>query len=149
MRLSKPSNGVLIVAEGIETALACLAAVGPDYGVVVMPGMPISMRALAFLDSAIAFGEAEAIHTFIIAGDCDTFREPPRPSWVGQRAAVGLRERLVTESPWLTVEVRVPTCQWYPDLVAPAGKDPYEHPRAGKSVDWLDCLQSRRVAASA
>jgi P4 family phage/plasmid primase-like protien len=124
-------QGVLILTEGIETALACMAATG--------------LTAWSYLSSNKGYTESlklpakyvgKAVWTVIVAADVDAKK-------TGQFAAGVLANSLRTMYPSLRVVVRMPSPAVCPDLVVAADvAGEMSVPAPGvKGVDWLDVLR--------
>jgi P4 family phage/plasmid primase-like protien len=122
-------DGLLILAEGIETALACMAATNrAAWSTISTTGM----RQIALPWELARPGAPDALRTIVIAADLDRSRG-------GQEAAYAARARLLDLYPHLEVRVRMPGAQDAPGLVGLAETGPV--PAAGaKTVDWLDVL---------
>lgn len=129
--------GVLILAEGVETAIAVHAAVGDAAAVWAV----LSTAGLETFDPPPeAFAPAGPVQTVIIAADHDRIdaRRGVRPGLASaRRCAQAIAER------WPDVEVRIalPLPSHAPTLFAgDAEADGYRNARRGKSVDWLDVV---------
>jgi len=138
VRLSERyESGVLIITEGIETGIACLAAC-PGFAVwAVLSGA--GLKGVALPPDIVAAGSADALHTVIIAGDCDIDRvkvDGKDVGLTGQQSAYKAADMLRKAHPWLYVEVRIPSAASCPELVHECV--PEDQPIDGKSVDWLD-----------
>lgn len=84
IRLGEPVDGVLGIAEGIETAIFCMQESGvPCWSVMSHVFMPMVVI-------------PEHVHTVYIFGDCDG-KDPKTGKRVGQESAKELAVRLVTE----------------------------------------------------
>lgn len=118
-------GGVLILAEGPETALAAMAASGFTAWSTISAG---GLRDLVLPDELVKCGDPAAVSVIIIAADLDK-------SKTGQNAAAEKAQELLERYPWLTVRVAIADQTVAPSLVTPEGK-----PKVGKSVDALDVL---------
>lgn len=118
-------GGVLILAEGPETALAAMAATGyTAWSTISADGL----RKLVLPDELVKCGDPAAVSVVVIAADLDK-------SKTGERAAAEKAAELAERYPWLTVRVAIADQSAAPSLVSPEGK-----PATGKSIDALDVL---------
>lgn len=125
-------RGVLIIAEGIETALACHQATGLAAWAAGDAQNLIDLVLPAWL---IAPGPAAQIGTIIIGADRDGKQASPP----GQIKAIKAAEAMRAKFPWLDVRVRAPQAGDFPELVETIDGDDWPI-AGGKSVDWLDVL---------
>lgn len=123
--VDRPQSRVLVLGEGIETTLS------------VAWSLDMRCSAWAALDAtslanlkfpADTFAPRTGVHSVWIAADLDA-------NSVGEKGARSLAQRLVSEFPHITVEIRPPQHAGVPELV---GKG--ERPLQGKGVDWNDVL---------
>lgn len=88
IRLAQPVNGMLGIAEGIETALSAWGLFGiPTWSVISTTGM-------------VNWSPPDDVHTVIVFGDNDV-------NYAGQSAAYAIANKLVAQFK-KTVEVRIP-----------------------------------------
>lgn len=135
---SDTSTGVLVIAEGIETALACLTATGAATLSAMDAG---KLQRVELPSSWISAGRPSSAAVVIIAGDTDR-------SQTGQQAAEIAANRLRKLHPHLEVVVKLPSPECAPNLVTrdESGKlTPSEN--VGKSVDWLDVMRTHGLEA--
>jgi len=128
VRLHSPpvgGGGVLVLTEGVETGLACLAATHAGVWACVSTA---GLETIDLDDSYVC--EHGPVETVVIAADCDRAgKKGKRP---GQDAAAACAKRLSTLFPQLTIRVALPTIADAPELFDELGEP------KGKSVDWLD-----------
>ena len=127
---SGTESGVLVLAEGIETALACLQATGTATWCCMDTS---KLAAVELPAELVAAGRSSSVAVVIVAGDLDR-------NQAGQKAASITANRLRAAHPWLQVVVRLPSSSCCPQLVEQVGEA--DAPRQGKGVDWLDVLQA-------
>ena len=127
---SGTQSGVLILTEGIETALACLQATGCATWSCLDA---VKLQSVELPTELVGAGRRSSIAVVVIAGDLDA-------NQAGQRAAAIAANRLRASYPWLDVHVRAPSVKACPQLVGDTGGGPM--PVRGKGVDWLDVLQA-------
>lgn len=133
VRLTKPGtvSGTLIIAEGVETALAILAAV--PHGVAVWSMLSTSGMIKCQLPEGDAAPKVGWVKRVIIAGDLDELkRDGKRP---GAEAAVKCATRLREQWDHLSVAVLFPTHELAPEYIEENGSP------KGKTFDWLDVLR--------
>ena len=88
IRLAQPVNGMLGIAEGIETALSAWGLFGiPTWSVISTTGM-------------VNWSPPDDVHTVIVFGDNDV-------NYAGQSAAYAIANKLVAQFK-KAVEVRIP-----------------------------------------
>lgn len=119
-------NGVLILAEGIETALACMAGTGRTAWACLSAD---GLQSIEIGEEIVDRGLPGRVKTIIIAEDLDA-------KGTGGRSASVLVGRLSGEYPWVTIRRAAPMHEVCPELVKPDNT-----PRE-KKVDWLDVLNS-------
>lgn len=154
-RLSSDS-GAVVIAEGIETALACMVALADVRGgVPALVGLSAEHLAAVQLPGMIFDVTRERfVHTVIVAADCNTGRikaeyqagkalelealgatpaeaEAIAAMPTGERAASTFAVRLRATYPWVNVVVRPPT----PAAASHLFKDGAP---VGGGCDWLD-----------
>jgi len=144
VRLTKPAtvSGVLIIAEGIESAAAVWAAV-PESVAVWSVVSTAGFKNLV-LDEGDAAPKVGWIKHVILAGDLDEVKKDgKRP---GGEAVSACATRIREQWPELKVSVFFPTHE-----VAPEHVDEGGNPVDGKTIDWLDLLRvyGREVVAKA
>jgi len=132
VRLHTPEGAkVLVLAEGIETALACLVALRGNHATTAvwscMDGQKLSAVELPA-------GVAKGLHTVVIAADLDR-------NGVGAKYAALCANVLRTAWPWLTVVVKFPSAAVCPSLVEAVEGEEKPTEAGGKGVDWLDVLK--------
>jgi P4 family phage/plasmid primase-like protien len=133
-RLYAPrASGTLIVAEGVETALAIAAAVGSGTGSGVGVWASISANGMAGLYlPADLFGTAGGLSELVIAADRD--ERQPSGKAAGPDAAAELARRVREACPWMRVSIAMPGPEH-----APAA---FEGDACTvKGLDWLDVLR--------
>jgi P4 family phage/plasmid primase-like protien len=131
------SGGVLVIAEGVETALACLVATGAA----TLSAMDSSkLKAIELPEDWVAIGRPAAAAVVIVAGDTDR-------NQAGQIAAEAAARRLRGLHPHLEIVVRVPTPEAAPNLVCRDGELVVPGENVGKSVDWLDVMRTHGAEA--
>lgn len=129
VRLHSPpvtGGGVLILTEGVETGLACLAATHAGVWACVSTS---GLKTIELDDNYVC--EHGPVETVIIAADCDRANVRKKEQRPGQEAAAACARRLSSLYPQLTIRVAVPTPSDAPGLFEDG------EPK-GKSVDWLD-----------
>jgi len=134
VRLTKASTvaGILVICEGVETAVAVLASVAE--GVAVWSVVSTSGYKKLLLDEVDAGLKVGWIKQVVIAGDLDECkRDGKRP---GGEAAAACATRLREQWPHLSIAVMYPNHEIAPKHVDDAGNT-----TEGKSCDWLDVLR--------
>ncbi|MFZ2875457.1 MAG: phage/plasmid primase, P4 family [Phycisphaerales bacterium] len=159
-------EGVLVLAEGIETALAVSAATGwgawaagsaPFMPEIVTGGLPDALF-------TPASNGGRGVHTLVIAADLNRTRlkgealdryvnalaeEFPEvdgefcrkaaSAGVGERAAIHTLMRVAARWPWVTTRIAVPSIATAGNLVKVV--DGREVPAEGSGLDWLDVVR--------
>jgi putative DNA primase/helicase len=126
---SGTESGVLILTEGIETALACLQATGCATWSCLDA---VKLQSVELPTELVGAGRRSSIAVVVIAGDLDA-------NQAGQKASAIAANRLRASYPWLEVHVRVPSVSVCPQLVKNTDGGPM--PLQGKGIDWLDALR--------
>jgi len=119
-------NGVLILAEGIETALACMVGTACTAWACLSAD---GLQSIEIAEAIVDRGVPGRVRTIIIAEDLDA-------KGTGGRSASVLVGRLSGEYPWLQIRRAAPMHEVCPELVKS------DQTPEGKKVDWLDVLNS-------
>jgi energy-coupling factor transporter ATP-binding protein EcfA2 len=130
-RLFKPAEGgTLVIAEGVETALAIAAACRVGHGSGVGVWAAISANGVRQLQlPGELFGRPGPLSRVVIAVDRDKRNEQGNAA--GPDASADLAKRLRADCPWLTVTLAMPGSDHVPEVFGEGGC-------TIKGLDWLD-----------